>query len=192
MGAIRNILAVIGLAVLLGIGLAAAQFAPILAEFDPGYMKLYQDFATTLLKTKDPADAMVWSVPVNDGITPEEVAESLNSIASEMNFFSVGESKFYKQYENVTGEKVRHIAFHSYCDVRVGKMMADYNDAYTAFMPCRIALVEDQQGKLWLHSMNLDMMIHGGKELPPELKKEAIRISNVIQEMMRRAATGDF
>ena len=59
-------------------------------------------------------------------------------------------------------------------------------------MPCRIAVVEDKEGKLWLHSMNLDLMIHGGKELPPELKKEAQRVRQVIFSMMEGAAAGEF
>ena len=80
----------------------------------------------------------------------------------------------------------------SFCDVRVGKMMADYNDAYTGFMPCRIAEVENMQGKIWLYSMNLDMLIHGGRMLPPELRKEAIRIRNVVREIMEGAAAGEF
>jgi uncharacterized protein (DUF302 family) len=59
-------------------------------------------------------------------------------------------------------------------------------------MPCRIAVVEDMHGKLWLYSMNLDMLIHGGRMLPPELRKEAIRIRNVIREIMEGAAAGEF
>lgn len=192
MGAIRNILAVVGLTVLLGGAVVGAKMAPILSEFDPGYMNMYMDFMGTLLKTKDPGSAMVWAVPVEEGVEIEDVKESLKSIASEKNFLFVGESPFYKQYKAVTGEDLRHISFLSFCDVQVGKMMADYNNAYTAFMPCRVSVVEDKEGKLWLYSMNLDMMIYGGKELPPKLKKEALRISATLQEMMKRAAEGDF
>jgi uncharacterized protein (DUF302 family) len=59
-------------------------------------------------------------------------------------------------------------------------------------MPCRISVVEDKTGKLWLYSMNLDMMIHGGKQLPDELKTEAIRVRNVIWSMMQGASKGEF
>jgi hypothetical protein len=59
-------------------------------------------------------------------------------------------------------------------------------------MPCRIALVEDREGNLWLYSMNLDFMIHGGRELPPELKEAAIDVRDTLKTIMRGAAAGEF
>jgi len=70
--------------------------------------------------------------------------------------------------------------------------MADYNDVYTSFMPCRIAVVEDPKGKLWLHTLNLDLMIYGGKPLPPELKEGAIKVRDTILAIMQGAAHGEF
>lgn len=193
MSLFRNIFAAIGLVVLLGVGYGFFKMAPILAEFDPGYMKIYTEFATALLKTRDPGEAMMWAVPVEDPkLTVDEVKDSLKSLASARNFLFVGEAQFYKQVEAVTGQKYRHVAFLSFCDVGVGKMMADYRDAYTGFMPCRVSVVEDKSGKLWLYTMNLDMMIHGGRRLPEELRKEALRVRNVIWEMVHGAAKGEF
>ena len=193
MALIRNLLALLGLAVLVGGGYGYAKMAPIMAEFDPGYMEMYTDFATKLLETKDPGEAMMWAVPVEDtSLTVDDVKESLKSLASARNFLFVGDAPFYKQVEAITGEKYRHISFMSFCDARVGKMMADYRDAYTGFMPCRISVVEDKSGKLWLYSMNLDMMIYGGRRLPDDLRKEAIRVRNVIWDMMHGAAVGEF
>nr|VFJ49653.1 MAG: protein of unknown function DUF302 [Candidatus Kentron sp. DK] len=204
MKTIWNLLALIGLLVVVGTGYGLykawptlSELRPALAKFEPGtfdpkFTEVYLDFAKNLMESMDPGIAMTWSVPVKEGIGVEEVKDSLKSIATERNFLFVGEAPFYKQVEAITGKPYRHISFLSFCDAEVGKMMADYRDAYTGFMPCRIAVVEDKQGKLWLHAMNLDFMIHGGRELPAELKKEAIRVRNVIREMMDRAAVGDF
>ncbi|MBF0108476.1 MAG: DUF302 domain-containing protein [Magnetococcales bacterium] len=193
MAVIRNIFAMLGLVTLLGGAYAFVRIAPIMAEFDPGYMEIYQDFATKLLTTKDPGEAMMWTVPVEDpALKVEDVKESLKSLAVQNNFLFVGESLFYKQVEAVTGQPYRHISFLSFCDAKVGKMMADYRNAYTGFMPCRISVVEDKNGKLWLYSMNLDMMIHGGKKLPDELRNEALRVRNVIWKMLHGAAKGEF
>jgi uncharacterized protein (DUF302 family) len=193
MSLIRTLLAAVGFVVVIGGGYGYMQLAPILAEFDPGYMKMYTEFATKLLTTKDPGEAMMWAVPVEDpDLTPDDVIDSLKSIASSENFLFVGAAPFYKQVKAQTGKDYRHITFLSFCDARVGKMMADYRDAYTGFMPCRISLVEDKEGKLWMYSMNLDMMIYGGKKLPPELRKEALRVSGVLQKMMNGAAKGEF
>jgi uncharacterized protein (DUF302 family) len=70
--------------------------------------------------------------------------------------------------------------------------MLDYNDAYSAYLPCRITLIEDHEGKLWLTTLNMDMMIHGGEPLPPELKEEAIKVKEYILDIMNRGATGEF
>lgn len=189
---IRNIFAGIGLLAVLGAGVGYFKAKALLSEFDAEVIPVYTDFAKTLFTTRDPGEAMVLAVPVKDGLSIGDVKESLKSLASSRNFLFVGEAPFYKQVEAITGQPYRHIEFLSFCDARVGKMMADYNNAYTAFMPCRISLVEDQQGKLWLYTMKLNLMIHGGKPLPAELRKEALRVWKVIQEVVNGAAAGDF
>lgn len=192
MSIIRNILSAIGLICLLAGGYLYVSVSSFMSDFDPGYMDVYKEFATKLIQSKDPGVAMMYTVAVKEGVSADEVKDSMKSIASERNFLFVGESPFYKQVEAITGEPYRHISFMSFCDAKVGKMMADYRDAYTGFMPCRIAVVEDTSGKLWLHSMNLELMIHGGKTLPPELKSEALRVWKNIKDMMESAAAGDF
>ncbi|MEO5366183.1 MAG: DUF302 domain-containing protein [Magnetococcus sp. WYHC-3] len=169
-----------------------ADAKPMLEQFDPGFVKTYREFGKLLLESGDPGTAMVWVVKVKDGISADDVIESMKSLATEKRFMYVSSAPFYKQVEALTGQPFRHVSFHSFCDAMVGKRMLEHNPAYTAFMPCRIAVVEDTQGALWLTSMNLDMMIHGGKRLPEDLRSEAIRIRNVIWEIMQGAAAGEF
>lgn len=192
MALIRNILALIGLIVLIAAGYLFVKVWPAASEFDAEFPKVYAEFAEKLLETKDPGVAMMWAEPVEEGLTPEDVIESLKSIATERNFLYVGESPFYKQVEAVTGEPYRYANFLSFCDARIGKMMADYRDAYTGFMPCRIAIIEDKSGRLWLYTMNLDLMIYGGKTLPPDLKAGAIKVRDTIKAMIEGAAKGEF
>jgi uncharacterized protein (DUF302 family) len=192
MGFIRNLLALVGLFALVAGGVAYTSVSDKLQGFDGRFVEVYQEFAARLLQTGDPGVAMMWSVPVQEGLSPEDVVESLKSLASARNMLFVGESPFYKQVEAMTGEKYRYINFLSFCSAKVGKLMLEYQDHYSGFMPCRIALVEDRDGKLWLHSMNLDLMIHGGRELPTELKEGALLVRNNIREMMKAAAAGEF
>lgn len=216
MGFIRNLLALVGLVLILAIGwaytklspaLAGApldlqqagvmwdklqQLAPKLKEFDPDFMKIYGEFFNKLVESGDPGVSMMWAEPVKEGLTPEEVVESLKSLAAARNFLFVGESPFYKQVKAITGEDYRYVNFLSFCDARVGKAMLEYRDQYSGFMPCRIALVEEKSGRLWLYTMNLDLMIHGGKKLPDHLRADALKVRNIIKEMMVGAAQGEF
>ena len=70
--------------------------------------------------------------------------------------------------------------------------MVDYSDAFSAYLPCRVTLLQDKQGKYWIYSLNMDLMIHGGKPLPPELKQEALKVKKIIQDIMNRGAAGEF
>jgi uncharacterized protein (DUF302 family) len=189
---LKNVLALIGLATLLILGGVALLYGKRLMDFDPGFARVYGELGERLLATGDPGVAMMWSVPVKEGLSPDEVIESMKSLAAARSFLFVGESPFYKQVEAVTGEPYRYVNFLSFCDARVGQAMLEYRDQYSGFMPCRIALVADKNGHLWLHSLNLDMMIHGGTELPPGLKESAVRVRDTIREIMNGAAAGEF
>lgn len=192
MKAIRNLLAVIGFfAIVAGVGgwLAFQDFAN---RLDPEAFRVYREIGTKFMQDLDPGTAFVRVERVKDGLKPEDVAESLKSLAVQYNLLFVGEAPFYKQVEAVTGKPYRYIAFFSFCDAQVGAMMADYNNTYTAFMPCRIALVQDPDGTLWLQMMDLEMLIYGGKPLPPELKASAIKVRETLDKLIRGAAQGEI
>ncbi len=187
-----NVLAVIGLVAVIALGVAFAHLWSATREFDPNAFGLYKEFAAQLMETGDIADAFVWEVPVEEGIEVEDVVESMKSLATARNFLFVGESPFYKQAEAVTGEPHRFVAFYNFCDARVGIQMIDHNDAYTAFMPCNIAVVEGKDGRITLYSLNMDFLIHGARELPPDLKASAIKVRRTMREIMEGAAAGEF
>jgi hypothetical protein len=189
---IRNLLAIVGLITLIALSVGAFIIGPRVADFDPKFASVYAEFADRLLDTGDPGVAMMWAVPVEEGLETGDVIDSLKSLATSNNLLFVGESPFYKQVEAITGEPYRYVNFLSFCDARVGKMMLEYRDQYSGFMPCRIALVEDADGRLWLYSMNLDLMIYGGKALPDELKTAALRVRDALRKMMTGAAAGEF
>ena len=192
MRSLRNLLAVIGLISLLAGIWGLLHIWSATRDFDPDAVALYQEFVGDLLKTGDLADAFVWEVPVEEGVSAEDVKDSMKSLAVSRNFLFVNDSPFYKQAEAVTGKAYRHVSFMQFCDVRVGMKMLDYNNAYSAFMPCVISVVEDEQGKTWLYAMNMDFLIHGARELPPELKADALRVRRVMREIMEGAARGEF
>lgn len=189
---LRNLLALVGLGAVLALGYASMQYQGFLQRLDPEAKVVYKQAVERFMQTLDPASAMVKQVRVNDGLTPDDVAESLKSLAVSKNLFFAGEQPFYKQVSAVTGRPYRYVNFFSFCDARIGAMMADYNNLYTAFMPCRIALVQDPDGTLWLQMMELDLLIHGGKPLPDDLKEGALKVRDALNEVIEGAARGEF
>ncbi len=192
MKAIRNLLAVIGFFAIVAVVGGWFAFQGFASRLDPEAFRVYREIGGKFMGDLDPGTAFVRVERVKDGLKPEDVAESLKSLAVQYNLLFVGEAPFYKQVEAVTGKPYRYIAFFSFCDAQVGAMMADYNNTYTAFMPCRIALVQDPDGTLWLQMMDLEMLIYGGKPLPPELKDSAIKVRETLDKLIRGAAQGEI
>jgi len=188
----RNLLALAGVIALVGGGIAYSKLNDFRGQLDPEAERIFKEVGSRYFETKDLGAAMVKSLQVDEGLSPEDVVEAMKSQAVNNNMFFAGEAPFYKQVEAVTGQPYRYVAFYYFCDAKVGAMMVEYNPAYTAFMPCRIALAEDKNGKLWLHMMDLDYFIHSGKPLPPDLKEGATRVSNALNKIMIGAAKGEF
>ena len=94
--------------------------------------------------------------------------------------------------EDMSGKPYRYVKIFMFCNALTASRMLDYNDAFSSYLPCRITLIEDLQGKLWLYTLNMDGMIYGGRPLPPELKEEAENVKEIILDIMNRGATGEF
>jgi len=195
MGFIRNILAIIGLIAIIGGGYAYSKFGGEIAEFnklDAGAKKVYLDMWKDLKKYGNSADATVWRMPLEEGVSAEDAAEAMSSVATELNIKAVGVLPLSKEVEAKTGKKQRLLTIYQYCNPLTAMTMVEYSDAFSAYLPCRIAMVEDKQGKNWLYALNMDMMIYGGKTLPDNLLKEATKVKDVILEIMKAGASGEF
>lgn len=189
---IRNLLALIGLLALIAVGVVAYKGKDLVAGFDPGAAGVYRELAENLLTSRNAAEATVWKVKVSEGLSADEVEETMKFVANEYNISNVGELPLYKDVEAKTGKPFRFVKMYMFCNSLTAARMLDYSDAFSAYLPCRVALVEDKSGQLWLYTLNMDMMIHGGAPLPPELRAEALRIKETILGIMNRGAAGEF
>jgi uncharacterized protein (DUF302 family) len=193
--ALRNLFSLIGLAVVVAAIYAAVTFAPMMKafnSFDEKAIGVYGEMVQVLLETGNAAEATVWKVPVEDDLTVEDVEVAIRAVANELNIKNVGELPLSTQVEAMTGNKSRFFKIYMFCNALTAAQMLDYSDAYSAYLPCRVSLVEDKEGKLWLYSLNMDAMIYGGKPLPPALKEEAMGVKKIILEILHRGAEGDF
>ncbi len=192
---IWNLLALIGLVVMAGVITVIVQHGDglnNLRDFDEDAPQVYLDMAKSLLASGNAAEATVWKVPVADGLSVEEVEDTLRFVANEHNIKNVGELPLSAQVEAMTGESQRFLKIYMFCNPLTAAQMVDYSDAFSAYLPCRVSLIEDTDGKLWLYTLNMDMMIHGGKTLPDDLKAEANDVKDTILDIMNRGASGEF
>lgn len=195
MNVLRNVLALIGLIAVVAVVWAGFKFQPYYSafqKFDEKALATYQDMAIKLIESGNAAEATVWKQKVNEDLSVEDVEDVMKSVANELNIKDVGQLPLSKQVELMTGKKQRFLKIYMYCNPLTALQMVDYSDAFSAYLPCRLSLVEDKQGKLWIYALNMDMMIHGGTPLPADLKPEAERVRTVIKDIMDRAASGEF
>jgi uncharacterized protein (DUF302 family) len=205
MNFIRNILAIIGLVAIVGGAYAYTQYGDMLSQagdmgsemaalqqLDPKAKEVYTEMWQKLKESGNSADASVVKYSLADGITPEDAEESMKSIANKHNIKAVGELPLSEQVQLETGQDQRFLKIYQFCNPQTAMKMVDFSDAFSAFLPCRIAMIQDKEGKYHLYSLNMDMMIYGGKTLPPELHAEAIQVQTIMNDIMKGGAEGDF
>ncbi len=139
----------------------------------------------------DIAIATTWERKVKDGVSAKDVEEILKLVAVERNMRDVGTLPLSKELEARSGKKEKLLTVYSYCSPTTARKMVDFSPHMAAYLPCRISVVEKDDG-LWLYTLNMDMMVKMGRKLPSPLKEEAMAVRNTIFEMMERASKGEF
>jgi len=125
-----------------------------------------------------------------EGVKPDAAIDAMLSKAAELNMKLVGR-------QDVGGElRARGIAapvleILQFCNPEDAVKMVKFNTIYAAYMPCRIAVVQDSEGKVWLEMLNLDMIINAFP-LPDDLRAIAITTNGQMLTIMTAGATGDF
>ena len=125
-----------------------------------------------------------------DDISFDDAVESMKLRANSHNMKLVGELPLSKQIISM-GKKARRMEIYQFCDPLMAQQMVEANIHFAAYLPCRIALVEDIKGKGWLVMMNLDIMIQGAT-LSKKLKAGAIKVRDILMDIMKAGANGEL
>jgi uncharacterized protein (DUF302 family) len=130
---------------------------------------------------------------IADNVSLDDAVESMKLRGNALNIKLVAELPLSKQVEAMTGKPVRRMEIYQFCDALTAKQMVDFSIDFAAYLPCRIALVEDdkQPGRGWLVMMDLNMLINAAK-LTPEMKAKAIEVRDTLESIMKAGANGDL
>lgn len=139
---------------------------------------------------------MVSKVKVKPGVSFDEAVESLKLRANRHNFKFVGHSPLSKDVEATTGKPSPRVEVFNFCDSLVARRMLDYAPELIAFLPCRIAILEDAKKELWVVTLDWDVawmqFSKNPNNMDESLVKEAARVRAVLDDMMKAAAEGDL
>jgi uncharacterized protein (DUF302 family) len=140
----------------------------------------------------DIAVATTWERKVKPGVTIKDIEEILSQVSIERNMRAVGELPLSKELEARSGKKEKFLKVYSYCSPGTARKMVDFSPHMAAYLPCRISVVEHDDGSLWIYTLNMDMMVKMGRKLPSPLKEEAQAVRETIWQMMERASKGEY
>lgn len=132
----------------------------------------------------------VLQVPLKKGTSPQEAAEAMINKALEMNVKLVSHLKISEELK-ARGVASRHLEILQLCTPEDAGKAIDLNIVYAAYIPCRIALVEDSNGDFWAMMQNLDFQIDN-KLMPPASIELAIRINQQMLMILTAGVSGDL
>ena len=132
----------------------------------------------------------VIKMALGEGISGDDAVDAMLSTAAELNMKMVGHQNVGKELQ-ARGIDSPRLEIFQFCNPEDAIKMVKFNTIYAAYMPCRISLVEDSDGKLWLEMLNLDMIINA-YPLPPELQAIAITVNGTMLSILTAGATGAF
>ncbi|SFV50415.1 hypothetical protein MNB_SV-12-745 [hydrothermal vent metagenome] len=189
---LKNILSAIGAIALIVIVYMLISFGGMMSKVSslhPDAMGHYMTMFEKVLETGNSAEAMIRKVKINDDVSTDDAIDTMRSIAEENNFLVVGDAKMsIKSSIKDEGGK-RYIRILSFCAPSIAEKFIGYSEAFGAFMPCRILIVEDDEGNRWLYTMAMELMLYGGKPLPDDMLKMAESVRGLMYGMMDAAAT---
>ena len=160
-------------------------------KLDDGAMPAYDAMFTKVAEYGDPARAMMKEWKVDEGISGDDVKESIAALTEEYNMRLTGYVKMYTK-EDAKPDEVMEARIWSLCNLTTAKVFLNYSRYYGGFMPCRIMYIKYGNGDAFLISMDMTLAIYGGYTLPKEMLDSALKVKEAMENIPRRAAMGDF
>lgn len=129
-------------------------------------------------------------VPLAKGVKPDDAVQALTSKALDLNMKMVSHQPLSAELI-ARGVDSRRIEIFQFCNPYDARVMVKHNPIFAAYLPCKIALVEDENDQYWLMMMSLDVVINK-TPLPPVVKKTAVRVNETLKKILNAGATGQF
>ena len=152
--------------------------------------------ATMPFSLRDMIAMMVAKKKALPGLTFDEVIESLKSKALDLNMRPTGHNTPYKILRQTFDPESPRVEFLSFCDLITMRLILNYSLEMSAFLPCRIGVVEDANNQIWLTTLDFDIRwldtSPNPNRITDDLRMRAIRVRENIEKIMNAAATGDF
>jgi len=138
----------------------------------------------------------IYEVPVNEGVSYQDVVDSLKIVSEGMNFvnpanFPIGD---HIKARGIDPQGVKEV--HALCNLSMGTDIILDHPEFLVFAPCRIALYEKLDGnkktKLFLGLDRPTFDLKNIKNPTERAKKAAQQLENALILLMSKARNGDI
>ncbi|HYP68521.1 MAG TPA: DUF302 domain-containing protein [Thiobacillaceae bacterium] len=149
------------------------------------------------MNIRDVMNYMTTKYKAKPGLSFDDVVESMKLKANELNFKLVGHSPMWKDIQAVLGDTTTpRMEVFNFCDIATGREVMKMAPESIAFLPCRIAVMEDADKNIWVLTLDWDIAwldsVNGSMGVSPDLAKMAIDIRDRMDQIMQAAANGDL
>jgi uncharacterized protein (DUF302 family) len=125
-----------------------------------------------------------------DDVSADDAIDSMKLRANMLNFQMVGHMPLSDQVAAMGGTSPR-MEIYQFCDAMIAAKMVKHSLAFAGYLPCRIAVVEDEDGTTWLVTLDMDKTM-GDASLPKELQSLGLKVRNNIYSIITAGALGDL
>jgi uncharacterized protein (DUF302 family) len=138
----------------------------------------------------------IYEVAVNEGVSYQDVIDSLKSVSEGMNFvnpanFPIGE---HMKLRGVDPQGVKEV--HSFCNLSMGTEIILDHPEFLVFAPCRIALYEKPDAnnklKLFIGLARPTFDLKSIKNPSERAKKSAQELEDALIHLIDKARKGDI
>ena len=138
----------------------------------------------------------IYEVQVADGVSYQDVVDSLKSVSEGMNFvnpanFPIGD---HMKLRGVDPQGVKEV--HSFCNLSMGTEIILDHPEFLVFAPCRIALYEkldaDKKLKLFIGLARPTYDLKSIKNPTERAQKSAQQLEDALIKLVDKARRGDF
>lgn len=145
---------------------------------------------------KNDSNNAIYEVQVADGVSYQDVLDSLKSISEGMNFvnpanFPIGE---HMKLRGVDPQGIKEV--HSFCNLSMGTEIILDHPEFLVFAPCRIALYEkadaEKKLKLFIGLARPTFDLNNIKNPTERAKKSAQQLEDALILLVTKASKGDI
>lgn len=138
----------------------------------------------------------IYEVPVADGVSYQDVIDSLKSLSEGMNFvnpanFPIGD---HMKLRGVDPQGVKEV--HSFCNLSMGTEIILDHPEFLVFAPCRVALYEKPDAtkklKLFIGLARPTFDLRNIKNPTQRAQKSAKELEDALITLVNKAAKGDI